>query len=276
MNFSINVAIPDSLLMEEDNLRDKTVKIGIIARALAIYKVKRVYIFRDPKEEKPEGELIREILNFIVTPQYLRRRLFAIKPHLKYAGTLPPLKIPSHKKERRLVEGEYREGIVEKEKDGLRVFVGVDEKPRFIGNASSGKRVTVRIQREKVSDDFVAIQVSRKDIQEYWGYTVHEESSIMQLCRSSKLCIATSRLGTPIQDVWIKLCNDIKRSGECLIFFGAPKRGLFDIFSPKELESSAKYILNTIPGQGVETVRTEEALLATLQTISLAQRLQLS
>jgi Uncharacterized conserved protein, COG2106 len=52
----VHVAIPDSLLMEDRDLRDRTVKVGFVARALAIFRVERVYIFSDPVERMDESE----------------------------------------------------------------------------------------------------------------------------------------------------------------------------------------------------------------------------
>ena len=53
-------------------------------------------VFRDPRGGGESG-LIRRVLEYLETPQYLRRRLFPLDESLKYAGLLPPLRIPSHK-----------------------------------------------------------------------------------------------------------------------------------------------------------------------------------
>src|SRR5579875_2145683 len=234
----VHVAIPDSLLMEDRDLRDRTVKVGFVARALAIFRVERVYVFKDPVEDTDEREslFISELLQYIETPQYLRKRIYPLRPELKYAGLMPPLKIPSHKKEQKLVDGEYREGVVEQSKDAKTVFVGVDKNIRFIGNAGNGSRVTVRIKKE--GDTFSAVQVKKKE--ERWD-------SIKKACALSN---------------------------NALIVFGAPKRGLLEMFPREEWKKVTEFIINTIPNQGVETVRTEEALLATLEAITLAANLQ--
>ena len=51
-----------------------------------------------------------------------------------------------------------------------------------------------------------------------------------------------------------------------LVAFGAPSRGLHEIVKKENsrLEDIADFIVNTVPEQGTETVRTEEALIATL------------
>jgi len=229
----VHVAIPDSLLMEDRDLRDRTVKVGFVARALAIFRVERVYIFSDPVERMDESEsfFISELLQYIETPQYLRKRLYPLRPELKYAGLMPPLKIPSHKKEQKLVDGEYREGVVEQSRDAKTVFVGVDKNIRFIGNAGNGTRVTVRIKKE--GDAFSAIQVKKKEVPEYWGYVVRREKNILQLCRSYEFSIVTSRLGEKIEERWDSIKKACSSSNSALIVFGAPKRGLLEMF-PKE------------------------------------------
>jgi len=50
------------------------------------------------------------------------------------------------------------------------------------------------------------------------------------------------------------------------VAFGAPSRGLYEIAEEEgaKLEAIVDFVVNTIPEQGTATVRTEEALLATL------------
>jgi hypothetical protein len=52
--------------------------------------------------------------------------------------------------------------------------------------------------------------------------------------------------------------------------FGAPSRGLHEIAKDEglKLNELVDIIVNTIPKQGTETVRTEEALLATLAVLN--------
>jgi len=51
-----------------------------------------------------------------------------------------------------------------------------------------------------------------------------------------------------------------------LVAFGAPSRGLHEIAEDEGLRlgSIVDFVVNTIPKQGTATVRTEEALLASL------------
>ena len=122
----ISVAFPDTVLEEHDSLREKTVKLGQVARACSIFGVDSVEVFRDPRGGG-EAPLIRRVLEYLETPQYLRRRLFPLDESLKYAGLLPPLRIPSHKPKvasASLHPGEFREGAVLD--DGVTVDVGLE------------------------------------------------------------------------------------------------------------------------------------------------------
>ena len=94
----ISIAIPDSLFVADDTLRDKTVKVGEIARACAIFGVERIYIYRDSSRNYDSNyEMARSVFEYMETPQYLRKRLIGRKKELEYVGLLPPLRTPNHR-----------------------------------------------------------------------------------------------------------------------------------------------------------------------------------
>ena len=171
MTFSgrrLGVALPDTVLEEHDSLREKTVKLGTIARSCAIYGVDTIVIFRDPKG-RGESRLITRVLEYLETPQYLRRSLFGFDEALKYAGLLPPLRIPSHKQRvqvEKLKVGEIREGVTLS--DG-RVNIGLEKHPYLGQHLGANKRVTVRI---KETTPLTGELVAREAAHEYWGYSV--------------------------------------------------------------------------------------------------------
>jgi len=90
----LSIAIPASLISDVPHLREKTNRIGMIGRALAIFRVDEVIIYLDRTNENQQhdAELISTILSYMETPQYLRKRLFPIMSSLKYASVLPPLR----------------------------------------------------------------------------------------------------------------------------------------------------------------------------------------
>ena len=206
------------------------------------------------------------------TPQYLRKRLFKLDPNLQFAGILPPLRTPHHplnRKTKKLKVGEYREGVtLSRAKEGLLVDIGV-EHPALLRETSwaLGKRLTLQIVK---TGERVEVQTaSRDEIPSYWGYMVTlENRSFRRLVESGKfdLTIATSKLGADFMGVAGEIGEEWKKSQRVLVAFGAPARGLHEIVRDEgsNLDDVVDFVVNTVPKQGTETVRTEEALLATL------------
>ena len=272
------IAIPASIIADTPHLREKTSKIGSIGRAAAIFRVREIIVYADtPKaDQNLDLELIAELLRYIETPQYLRKRLFQIKPELQYAGILPPLRTPHHPltgKIKDLHIGDFREGIaVSKTKEGTIVDIGSEHSAFLRGEAVLNKRLTVKIT--KLSDHVEVQEVNREEINEYWGYNVSVEKaplSKIAKSRNSDLTIATSKFATRLQDALQALADRWAKANRILIIFGAPTRGLFEIAKDEgtNLNDLADFVLNTVPNQGTETVRTEEALLATLAIFNL-------
>mgnify|MGYP001065132548 FL=1 len=275
----LSIAIPASVVSDTPHLREKTSKIGLIGRTAAIFRVDEIIIYPDnPKtNQAADMDLIATLLAYMDTPQYLRRRLFKIKPELQYAGILPPLRTPHHPLDRKIEHlkmGEYREGVtLSKIKEGTPVDIGV-EKPALIPieQLAMDKRVTVKVTN--VEKRVEVGLVDRMDISEYWGYVVTAEKHPLGKIvkgRSFDLTIATSRYGVPFADVAEKIAEKWKKAETILIAFGAPAQGLYEILRREglNLEDFADFVVNTIPMQGTETVRTEEALFASLAILNL-------
>ena len=111
----LSIAIPASVISDTPHLREKTSKIGLIARAAAIFRVNEILLYPDNLKVDQSRDLrfIALLLNYLETPQYLRKALFKLEPDLQYAGILPPLRTPHHPlsgKTKHLKVGEYREG----------------------------------------------------------------------------------------------------------------------------------------------------------------------
>jgi predicted SPOUT superfamily RNA methylase MTH1 len=275
----LSIAIPASVVSDTPHLREKTSKIGLIGRAAAIFRVSRIMICPDNLriDQTVDMDLVATLLAYMETPQYLRKRLFKLEPELQYAGILPPLRTPHHpinRKMRNLKIGEYREGVtVSKLKEGMLVDIGV-EYPALILNRQlpMGKRITVRILM--VGKRVEVELVNRDEIPMYWGYkvTVKRESlgKIVKGRGDFDLAVATSRNGAPLAEVAEKIAERWKRAENILVVFGAPARGLYEIFKSEglNLNDVVDFVVNTIPNQGTETVRTEEALIASLAILN--------
>jgi predicted SPOUT superfamily RNA methylase MTH1 len=278
-NQKLILAIPVSVLTDIPHLREKTIEIGFIGRAAAIFRVNEIIIFSDnpgAPNQKRDRNLFVTLLSYMETPQYLRKRLFKIKPELKYAGILPPLRTPHHPLERRarkLKTGEYREGvIIAVNERGSQVDVGV-EHPILLSNKKLpiNKRVTVIItKRGKLIEATLANFVNIKD---YWGYRVtpskHSLGKIVK-SRNFDLVIATSKSGVSINQIKDQIAEHWRKARTILIAFGAPSRGLQEIVKKEDLflDEIADFTINTIRCQGTETVRTKEALFASLALLN--------
>lgn len=274
-----SIAIPASLVSDVPHLREKTFKVGLIGRAAAIFRVDEIIIFPDvlDTDQSRDIELVTTILSYIETPQYLRKRLFKIRPELRYAGVLPPLRTPHHQLSDRtenLEVGEHREGVVTSlVKGGSLVDIGV-ERPVLIldKRLQINNRVTVRVT--ELGKHPKAVLASRGEIKTYWGYRVTaSDAPFGQLLKDQPfdLVIATSRRGAPLIEVMDELAKRWKSSRRTLVAFGAPTRGLYEIATRERLnlDEIVHFVINTIPSQGTETVRTEEALFTSLTALNL-------
>lgn len=269
---SLSIAIPASLVSDTPHLREKTHKIGMIGRAAAIFRVEEIIIYPDQpgKDQRKDAKLIELILSYMETPQYLRKKLFRIRPELRYVGVLPPLRTPHHPvadKSKDLKVGECRDGIViSSSMKGSKVYIGV-EKPAFISKANLpvGKRVTVKITR--LNRIIEAVLIQRNEIRDYWGYKVNiSEKTLGEILRNWDLVVATSKYGVPFMKIRDKLAQRWAEAKSKIVVFGSPTAGLYEILEREglDLDEVADFVINTIPLQGVKTVRTEEAVYASL------------
>ena len=274
----VSIAIPGSFVSDTPHLREKTFRIGLVGRAAAIFQIDEIIVYADMPNtnQSRHTNLLALILSYMETPQYLRKKLYKIRPELRYAGVLPPLRTPHHpliNRLKRLNVGEYREGVVVSSSTrGALVDIGV-EQPAFIPGKrlQPNTRITVRITQ--LQKQFLATLASREEIGTYWGYKVTiSKAPFGQLIkkRNFNLVIATSRKGKPIEEAMHKLREKWRVSKKVLVAFGAPTKGLYEILPHEhlKLEDIANFIVNTIPNQATETVRTEEALYATLAILN--------
>lgn len=271
------IAVPASVISDTPHLREKTSKIGLIGRAAAVFRVDEIIVYPDNAgKQKNEADLIALLLSYLETPQYLRKRFYKLDPRLQYAGILPPLRTPHHplnRKIRKLKAGEYREGLtLSRTKEGVLVDIGV-ERPALMRETqwALGKRMTLQVV---AVDERVEVQaVSRDAVPGYWGYKVKRENrSFGSLVENGDfdLTIATSKLGAKFVDVAEKIGEQWRKADYTLVAFGAPARGLHEIVGDEGLglDDVADFVVNMVPEQGTETVRTEEALFASLAVLN--------
>ncbi len=274
----LTIAIPASVISDTPHLREKTAKLGFIGRAAAIFRVNEIIVYPDNAkvDQRRDMEFIALLLNYLETPQYLRKILFKLEPDLQYAGILPPLRIPSHPvsgKTKHLKVGEYREGVVLSEtKEGVLVDIGVQQPALLRQNQFQiNQRLTVQVIN---IGNVVEVQpVNREEVPLYWGYKVRVEKRPLGKFVAEDnfdLRIATARIGEGFSDASSRIGARWDRSGCILVAFGSPSRGLHEIGENEgvKVQELFDFVINTVPNQGTATVRTEEALLASLAILN--------
>jgi len=269
---SLSVLLPTSIVADAPNLQQKTIKVGLIGRALAIFRVGNVILYDDDdprtRDQAAESKLVATLLRYIETPQYLRKLLFPRERDLRYAGLLPPLRTPHHPLgDERMKLGDYREAVVIRtEKQGSILEIGLREKGIIDERLKVGQRLTVRLS-ERLGKDRVAVtRAAREQVDEYWGYEVSPARNLADALKDSKAdyIIGTSRYGKNLYEAvrGIESSNPMR----VVVAFGGPYAGLLEICERQGVDAKELFdvVINTIPNQGTATVRTEEALIVTL------------
>ena len=268
------IVIPSSLTMESRDGRVNTLKVGLIARAAAVFCMNRIVIYRDP--EFNDTRFITMVLRYMDTPQYLRRMLIPRREELRHVGVLPPLRTPHHpinSKSESLKIGEFRVGAVVESvgsDGGVWVEIGIDRPIplRTVGRYSVGQRLSVRIFSH---NPLAAEPVDQKEIPHYWGFETEVVDSLEGYLASKDAAsvLLTSIKGKAITPEILQQMGQLGQKRDLVVVFGSPARGVDAFLS---CEAIGRYdMINTIPHQGTETVRLEEAVFATLALLNLAQ-----
>jgi hypothetical protein len=94
----------------------------------------------------------------------------------------------------------------------------------------------------------------------------------MLKARDFRLTIGTSKYGVPFAQIAGRIAEKWGQVDNVLVAFGAPAAGLNEIVAQEgfSLDDIVDFVVNTIPMQGTETVRTEEALIASLAVLNVA------
>jgi methyltransferase len=269
------IAIPDSAISDEQTKRDKSIKISQFARASAIFRVKRIYIYhcKDSQVEKEDLTILTTLLRYLDTPQYLRRILYRRMIQLEYAGILHPIKAPHHKHledVKNIKIDDIRVGVIVKVKGTLYVEVGLGTLVIYDGKGFEGKKVNVRFT--SAYPNLRAEEATTEDIKGYyWGYEVKEVPSLHKLLKGTENTevVITSRKGSYFKSNEAKLTERLKSIRNLLLVFGGPKKGVEQILSDEgQSIKSYEFVVNMFPFQGTETVRLEESVLGTLAILN--------
>jgi predicted SPOUT superfamily RNA methylase MTH1 len=269
----LEVAIPDTSLVDCTDLRQKTVKVGQIGRAFAVFCVERIYIYKTghlPENQKRDVTLLLRLLQYLDTPQYLRRRVFPHSSSLKFVGLLPPLRTRSHPLQASiedLEKGDVRWGI---QVQRGRVDIGVTQLINYPRELSEREPTLFRVVRTKPE---IALEIIRReDADEYWGFEIQQIDNLVQFLynKAKTTRIAFSRIAPTYNKIEFELKNTLSATKSICAIFGGPFHGIRELLSSEmgDLKENIDFWINTIPGQGTETVRLEEAIWTSLSLLN--------
>ncbi|MFW9769019.1 MAG: putative RNA uridine N3 methyltransferase [Candidatus Thorarchaeota archaeon] len=270
---TLRVAIPDTTLTDCSDLRQKTVKSGSIARALAIFRVNHVFIYETGTltgNKTRDADLLMKLLRFMDTPQYLRKKIFPKSPSLKYAGILPPLRTKSHPLEQ--MKSDLHEGVVRwgvQVRPG-KVDLGLDKLIDYPQTISERDPTLFRVK--KASPKIILEIIDREDVEEYWGFSVERirELRLLLEAEDDSTRIGFSRKAPHFNRLETDLKSTIAGTQSVLAIFGGPGHGILEVFEEERetIKSNIDFWVNTIPHQGTETVRLDEALFVSLGVLN--------
>jgi predicted SPOUT superfamily RNA methylase MTH1 len=269
----LEVAIPDTSLIDCTDLRQKTVKVGNIGRAFAVFRVERVYIYKTgklPQNKKQDASLLFKLLQYMDTPQYLRRSVFPHTPPLKFVGLLPPLRTRSHPLQVPIEDieaGEVRWGIQVQRGS---VDIGIKQLIKYHGEVSEHEPTLFRIVQTKPEITLKIIR--REDTDGYWGFETQQVDNLPQLLHNmpKSTRIVFSRVAPVYNKIETEIKNTISATKSVCTIFGGPNQGVRELLSNQMevLKDNVDFWVNTVPDQGTETVRLEEAIWASLSILN--------
>ncbi|XP_008775373.2 putative methyltransferase C9orf114 homolog [Phoenix dactylifera] len=286
---TVSIAVPGSIIDNAQSLELATLLAGQIARAATIFRIDEVVVF-DNKAASDDESLVTNgdeseigapflvrILQYLETPQYLRRRLFPMHNSLRFVGLLPPLDAPHHVRKHEW--SLYREGVTLEGNHlkGTLVDVGLSKNVVVEQAIEPGQRITVAMgtNRNIESDclkKVVTPSIPREQMGLYWGYKVRYASNLSCVFKNCPFkggydhIIGTSEHGLVVNSSELI----IPPFRHLLISFG----GLGGLEESIEEDGNLKgksvhdvfsSYLNTCPLQGSRTIRTEEAIFISLQ-----------
>jgi predicted SPOUT superfamily RNA methylase MTH1 len=252
---------------------------------------------------------VATVLAYAATPPHLRKEAWGVRDELEYVGVLPPLRVSPRTGSGSDGSGSLRQGIVtEVGPDGrVRVNCGMQH-PISLPVPSSmavgeGERVTIRVSSRRPLRAKLVDEPPPGFVVERGGLDAQLRRE------DAGLRVAASRYGTPLTVSRLdSTVESIDAAGGFTVAFGSPERGLPEILDVEREagggtdaaevargadatrtagEDSETGVgatdadthepdgarfdlwLNTVPKQGSEVVRTEEAMFATLAPLTM-------
>lgn len=288
-NYTLSILIPSSIVDNAQSKELRTYLIGILARTIGIFKISEVIIFHDKlTTSKDYLNYFIKNLQYLETPQYLRKTLFPLSQDLALSGLMNPLESQHHL--RKDEWSEYREGCVlnrpTKENATYSwVNIGLDKDCKIMQPLPPKTRVTVKLDQKGFDPKlkfYTGTPVSMTEPYEkngtYWGYVVRVCESFEEVMEGKMFREGYDFvIGTSDKGEDYKKADFEKKKGfkHCLIVFGGIS-GIEGLVGDDEFNNRIKtdkigegfdLYLNTCVNQGLRTIRTEEAIMISLAVI---------
>lgn len=215
---------------------------GQIARAAVVFNVVEIVIFNEDNSEESitRQDRLVKLFEYAECPQYLRKRIFALEPDLKYAGLIHPLEAQHHLRTSQ-IECPYREGVTQKHvhqelkgqaQDCTEVNIGLSKPVWVTGHLQLNMRVTCKVDPLDLKKMQAMLAQSQQDrpqamivpaieplekLNLFWGYYVRKADSLSAVLSHNTFCpdrkqfydliIGTSERGIPVDEVEFKKTN---------------------------------------------------------------------
>ena len=284
--YTLSILLPSSIIDNAQSKELRTYLIGEIARIIGIFKISEIIILHDKLKENSKDYLNYFVKNlqYLETPQYLRKTLFPKSEDLIMSGLMNPLESQHHL---RIDEWcPYREGCVINRpvKEGVNaswVNIGLKKDCKINQRLPEKTRLTIKLNEKGFdnklkyySGEPVSMSEPLEKLGLYWGYIVRVCENFNEVFSQSiynenyDFIIGTSDKGENYKYANYNKKKDFKHA---LIIFGGIQgiEGMFDYdeHNKKNIDNIFDLYLNTCVNQGLRTIRTEEAILISLAVI---------
>jgi len=160
--FTTSLVVPSSIVDNAQSLELKTYLVGQIAKAATLFCFNEIVILSCDKTQRMKmmadlstTEFFVKNLEYLETPQYLRKTLFPKHSALRFTSLMNPLDTPHHM---RATDWQtYREGVVInrpcKDMKGSWVNIGVYKDCQINIALQEGTRVTVKLDQTNFDDN---------------------------------------------------------------------------------------------------------------------------
>ena len=287
INYTLSILIPSSIVDNAQSKELRTYLIGELARTIGIFKISEVIIFHDKLKDNSRDYINYFIKNlqYLETPQYLRKTLFPMSEDLKLSGLMNPLESQHHL--RKDEWSPYREGcVLDRPVSGEYswVNIGLNKDCKINQKLPPKTRVTVKLNEDNFNNKLkyytgTPVSMSEPFLKNgtYWGYVVRVCETYKDIFNDSiykegyDFVIGTSDKGENYKTANFNKKKDFKH---CLIIFGGISgiEGMMiddehNKINSNDISKSFDLYLNTCMNQGLRTIRTEEAILISLAVI---------